>query len=138
MAPVPWMTIAAFDGQIVSDVPAVSGDEGPMPNVSSVFSNSRNHMKIMLEKVAIKSLTWQKGDGSKLQDQINSTEVRKMTIGVKSAKFANAASIGSSLWGERGPHALNTPHPRTDPVHNCPRRSGIVMSEEPAAEPQQD
>ena len=52
--------------------------------------------------MVIKSLTWQKGDGSKLQDQINSTECRTFTLEIRSG---NTAGI-ENIWGEANPHGI--------------------------------
>lgn len=70
--------------------------------IATAVGKSTNHMVIGLEDVVFKSLTWQKGDGTKLMDQINGTNVRLITIEVKSQN----APGKDDLWKKTNPHCI--------------------------------
>lgn len=50
------------------------------------MADSTRSVTFIIDDCVIKSLTWQKGDGSKLQDQISSAECRNLTIEVVNDK----------------------------------------------------
>lgn len=72
--------------------------------VADAYTGSTYSAKFSLEDVVIKSLTWQKGDGSKLMDQINSTDVRLITLDIKSP----TAPSKDNLWTSANSHAVTT------------------------------
>lgn len=98
MRPIPEVHLASYTGEL-DDMEFGAGSENP---IKTVFDESAYNLDIKLEDLAIKSLTYQKGDGSKLQDQINSTEFRKMSITIKSPNMAGIDNI----WTETNDHSL--------------------------------
>ena len=111
MKPVPIMSIACYSNQINRDDPTYEPDPGAgqdgLPyndvtetdtstepptvtvnhegSVAQAFADSDRFVGFQLDQVVVKSLPWQKGDGSKLQDSLSGSEVRKLTMYVKSA-----------------------------------------------------
>lgn len=84
MKPVPSMCLACYSNQIIKDDPQYnSTDTLPYENVKTMFSKSKNIVAFELTQVVIKSMPWQKGDGSKLQDTISGSEVQKLKMYVK-------------------------------------------------------
>lgn len=92
MTPIPLVNIVAYNGMA----------EGDASNIATIYEGSTRRMKMSLDKVVIKSMTWQKGDGNKLQDQINSTEVRNLTLSIRSGQ---ALSI-DDLWKDKNIHHI--------------------------------
>lgn len=52
-------------------------------DVSECIARSEKYAMFIIDKVIIKSLTWQKGDGSKLMDQVSSCECKKLKLVIK-------------------------------------------------------
>lgn len=103
MKPIPTLNIISYTSEMDDDAFA-DGD-----GIAKVYQDSEKSSAVTLTDVVIKSLTWQKGDGSKLQDQINSTEFRKLEMVMKNQMclYPDAAVVGSkSIWGEDNPHAI--------------------------------
>lgn len=88
MTPVPKITLASYNTE------SVSYDEngGKTISVSSYTGAGRTAL-FTLSDVAIKSLTWQKGDGSRLQDQINSTDCREVVLKVKTPVYKGKSDV---------------------------------------------
>ncbi len=93
MKPIPKVLLATYDGNL-------SDDESK--NIADVYASSSKSSVFTLTKVVIKSLTWQKGDGSKLQDQINSTEVQKVDLVIKNGSALDT----NTIWTSANPNAL--------------------------------
>ena len=92
MKPIDKVLLASYNGTA----------DGFDDDVATVYGKSDRRICVILDDVVIKSLTWQKGDGSKLQDQINSTECRTFTLEIRSG---NTAGI-ENIWGEANPHGI--------------------------------
>ena len=132
MKPVPKMCIGCYSNQINRDDPTYepdpthqdslpsNNDQGNTANnkkVSEAFADSVFALGFQLDQVVIKSLPWQKGDGSKLQDSISSSEVQKLTMYVKTKGPKSTATGNPSLdvgdWFKAtNKHALD-PQPAT-------------------------
>ena len=74
LAPISKLSVAAY---------SLAVKDGHGENITECMAQSPKTAVFTLEKVVIKSLTWQKGDGSKLQDQISSTDCRKISFRLK-------------------------------------------------------
>lgn len=74
LAPVPLMYVASYN---------LSMNDDGFSTVSAAISGSEKTAVFTLTDTVIRSLTWQKGDNSKLQDSISSTECRAITLTVK-------------------------------------------------------
>ena len=103
MKPIPEMNIVSYTSEL---------DDDNFSSVANTYAASDKSSCMTLEDVTIKSLTWQKGDGSKLQDQINSTEFRKFKLVIKNhlgldVKDSEDSTV-KSIWGKSNPHALQT------------------------------
>lgn len=107
MKPIPVINLASFDGEIrESEIP-------PENDVSkSVYTGSTNKACFTLYNTSIKSLTWQKGDGSKLQDQINSVDCQRIDLTVVS-DYGEGVTNGN-IWSASNPHALKEVPPSMD------------------------
>ena len=110
MKPVPVMNIISYTSEL---------DDDNFMTIADVYAKSDKSSCMTLEDVTIKSLTWQKGDGSKLQDQINSTEFRKFKLVIKNhlGLDVDDSKDGTikSIWGKCNPHALQTEIPTVTP-----------------------
>lgn len=97
MKPVPKMCIGCYSNQINRDDPTYeSGAQDGLPTnnnsansasnktVAVAFAESEKALGFQLDQVVIKSMPWQKGDGSKLQDSLSGCETRKLTMYIKS------------------------------------------------------
>lgn len=105
MKPISQMNIISYTSELDDD--AFAGDTGQNNGIKGVYEGSDKSARITLTDVVIKSLTWQKGDGSKLQDQINSTEFRKMELVIKNHLALNFdEATKGTIWSESNPHAL--------------------------------
>lgn len=74
LAPVPLFTVAAY---------SLAMKDGNGDTVEEAIELSDKTAIFSIYDCVIKSLTWQKGDGSKLQDQISSTDCRYIDLTVK-------------------------------------------------------
>lgn len=74
LSPIPTLTVAAY---------SLAMKDGYGDTVQECISQSPKTAIFTLSDVVIKSLAHQKGDGSKLQDQISSTDVRMIELTVK-------------------------------------------------------
>ena len=103
MKPIPAINIISYTSEMDDDDFANTADP-----IANVYASSDKSAVMTLEDVTIKSLTWQKGDGSKLQDQINSTEFRKFSMSIKNHLGLDIedSDEGKSIWGKDNPHAL--------------------------------
>lgn len=97
MKPIPEMNIISYTSEL---------DDDAFATIADVYRSSDKSACMTLTDVAVKSLTWQKGDGSKLQDQINSTEFRKFKLQIKNHLGLDFGVGDSSIWGKANPHAL--------------------------------
>lgn len=133
MKPVPKMCIGCYSNQINRDDPTYEPDPGtagqdslPSNNnqantaytrtVAEAFADSVFALGFQLDQVVIKSLPWQKGDGSKLQDSISSSEAQKLIMYVKT-KGPKHKTSGDPLsvddwFTANNKHALS-PQPET-------------------------
>lgn len=93
MKPIPKVLLATYTGNVSADTSS---------DVASAYASSGKTSVFTLTKMVVKSLTWQKGDGSKLQDQINSTEVQKVKLDIKNGSSLNT----SAIWTSANGHAL--------------------------------
>lgn len=94
MAPVPQIDLKSFNTDAItydSDTGKASAD------FTTALGNATRTATISLVKTVIKSLTRQKGDGSKLQDQINSTDVQKVQLVVKTPYYSGVSSR-DGMW----------------------------------------
>lgn len=99
MGPIKTIHLVSFDEEIDEH-----GD-----NIATAYNSSTRSLDFELTKTAIKSLTKQKGDGSKLQDQINSTECQKITMRIKTPAYSSLQLTDANIeniWGAGNPHAL--------------------------------
>ena len=74
MAPIKRMILKSYNA-------TVRDADGNIDLEKSIAGSTRS-VTFIIDDCVIKSLTWQKGDGSKLQDQISSAECRNLTIEV--------------------------------------------------------
>lgn len=74
LAPIPKLTVAAY---------SLAMKDGYGDTVQECIEQSPKTAVFTLTNTVIKSLTHQKGDGSKLQDQISSTDAQRITLTVK-------------------------------------------------------
>lgn len=101
MKPIPTINIISYTSEMDDDA------FGTGDGIQKVYQDSEKSAAMTLTDVTIKSLTWQKGDGSKLQDQINSTEFRKFSLVIKNKLgLKEDGAEGSYIWGSKNPHAL--------------------------------
>lgn len=108
MKPIPEMNIISYTSELDDDAFGSESDN----KIATTYAASDKSSCMTLTDVVIKSLTWQKGDGSKLQDQINSTEFRKFSLTIKNHLGLNVddSTDGTvkSIWGKTNPHALQS------------------------------
>lgn len=99
MGPIPTIHLVSFDEEV----------DAHENVVATAYGKSERSLDFELTKTAIKSLTKQKGDGSKLQDQINSTECQKITMRIKTPAYKTLTLSDDNIetiWGASNPHAL--------------------------------
>lgn len=75
LAPVSLMHILSYNAEMDR-----FGDDPSMDSHAEAFGASTLSMDIEITKCVIRSLQWQNGDGSKLQDSISSAECQLMTL----------------------------------------------------------
>lgn len=92
LRPIPEMNIASFTN------PLDQVDGG----VTDAFITSEKTACFKLTKTVVKGLTWQKGDGSKLQDQINSSECQHIDLVIRNDMGLDA----NAIWTSANPHAI--------------------------------
>lgn len=90
LAPIPKIQLVSYNGTL-------HGNEDTQ-NLGEVISKSDRSVNITIDDCVIRTLTWQKGDGSRLQDQISSSECRGISISVLNdiADIATAKTIENS------------------------------------------
>lgn len=71
MAPIPKLVMASY---------GLSMRDDGYTDVNACIEAAPQSALFSIDKCVIKSLTWQKGDGSKLMDQVSSCECRKVTL----------------------------------------------------------
>lgn len=120
LRPIPLINIASYNGELAPvgtryDPDGVEDgdpkDDVLLDRFAAAYKESSKSARIVLDDTVIKSLTWQKGDGSKLQDQINSSEVRLISLVVKNSitvKGEDNAELNLTnyIWSSSNPHAL--------------------------------
>lgn len=74
MHPIKRIILMSYNGSVRS----ANGE----PDIDASIKASTRSISFIIDDCVIKSLTWQKGNGSKLQDQISSAECRNLTIEV--------------------------------------------------------
>lgn len=99
LKPISTIKLASYSSESIT----YDDNGGKSIDVSAGFDSAERHAVFTLSKVAIKSLTWQKGDGSRLQDQINSTDCQKVELEVKTPVYKGKSDIFSD-----SPHKLGT------------------------------
>lgn len=77
LAPIPKLTVAAY---------SLAMKDGYGDTVQECIEQSPKTATFTLTNVVIKSIAHQKGDGSKLQDQISSTDAQRITFEVKNTQ----------------------------------------------------
>lgn len=77
LAPIPLLTVASY---------SLAMKDGYGDTVEEAIEASDKTAIFSIYDCVIKSLTWQKGDGSKLQDQISSTDCRYINLKVKNGQ----------------------------------------------------
>lgn len=99
MTPIPSVSLKSYNAE------SVSYDEngGCKVDLVAAQGNANRTAEFRLTDVVIKGLTRQKGDGSKLQDQINSTDMRKLVLAVKSPAYKGKTR--EDVWST-GPHCI--------------------------------
>lgn len=88
LKPIPAITIASYTKSIRDD----AGESWP-----SVITDSENYMQFNISSCPVKSITWQRGDGSKLEDTISSSEIKDIVLKVKNSVDCDPTSSGYTL-----------------------------------------
>lgn len=99
MTPIPEIKLASYSSENIT----YYDDGSKAIDIASNYASAARKATFTLTNVAIKSLTWQKGDGSRLQDQINSTDCQKVELAVKTPVFEGKSDLFSD-----SPHKLGT------------------------------
>ena len=81
-------------------------EEGQSKGVTNAITTSDKYVMFHIQKCAMASATWQKGDGSKLYDQLSSAECQMIDIAIKN-------TVGSSLITSAAGHTAFALHPAT-------------------------
>lgn len=103
MTPIPLITLASYNAEDIE----YDDNGGKDIDLASAYKSAGRTATFELDTVAIKSLTWQKGDGSRLQDQINSTDCKTVTLKVKTPVYkAKSISTIDAMWGSSNPHKV--------------------------------
>ena len=108
MQPMEKMTLIAYDKSRFNEY--YDPDTGQVlpqyEDMEAAIDDSDKTVTFTIEKLIIKSLTWQSGDGSKLMDQISGTNARKVTMKVKNNSHPGAE--GELDIADGGWHPLRT------------------------------
>lgn len=99
MTPIPRINLASYSSENIT----YDDNGGKTVDVATGYTGAARRAVFTLTNVVIKSLTWQKGDGSRLQDQINSTEFQNLELSIKSPVFKGKTDLFSG-----SPHKLGT------------------------------
>ena len=105
LKPIPEINIASYTGE-VSEPDAVAGANSD--KLKAAYTGSSKYSCLTLTNTVVKSLTWQKGDGSKLQDQLNSSECQLIKLTLKNGLENTVEGTGFAdyIWSEHNPHSL--------------------------------
>lgn len=95
LKPIPSILLATYDASM---------RDGSYENIKAAFDASANSYLFSVKDCVVKSITWQKGDGSKLQDSISSSECRDISFVVKSAGVTADISVSPM-------HTVSSPNP---------------------------
>lgn len=102
LGPIPLVTLKSYNAEQVS----YDENGGCTVDFDAAWKKATRTAEFRLTGVAIKGLTRQKGDGSKLQDQINSTDILKIVLAVKSPAYAALKLTSRSDVWSKGPHTI--------------------------------
>lgn len=102
MHPIKRMILMSYNGSVRSA-------NGELDIDASIKASTRS-ISFIIDDCVIKSLTWQKGNGSKLQDQISSAECRNLTIEVVN----DQKKITETLYNRLNPVADTSPDESND------------------------
>lgn len=104
LQPMDKMTVIAYDKSRFNEYFDGPDDEEPTTyeTMQQAIEASTKTVTFTMEKIIIKSMQWQNGDGSKLMDQVSGTNARKLTMAIKNDKKA-AIDMGAGGW-----HPLET------------------------------
>jgi len=99
LGPISSVKLKSYNAESVT----YDNDGGCTVDMAGAMAKATRTAEFRLTDVVIKGLTRQKGDGSKLQDQINSTDVRKLVLVIETPACKVASR--DEIWS-KGPHVI--------------------------------
>ena len=100
LKPIPTITLATYDGSMRLD----SGGQVSTQSMQNAYNSSANSYTFTITDCVVKSMAWQKGDGSQLQDSLSSAECRDISFKVKSAGYETDINTAAK-------HRIESPDP---------------------------
>lgn len=119
MRPIPKIKLVSYSGSVR---PANSSDEPPSP-IADVIKTSDHRLELLIDECVIKSMTWPKGNGGKLQDSISSAECKEMSLKI----FVKGDYLEFDPVNADVIHQVTS----SDPVADIIRQPGCVSGQDP-------